>query len=295
MRGPHFNFAGSTALLFALALIFCQGILGQGILAGPSARPVRSGTFSDSFSLIYIQPSLLLTHGSRSMLAAAAAYQDAVQASPGSQAAPAPAAPGSATPAQPTKVELPEGDGKAIATEFCQDCHGLANLAKAHKSQDFWLETVQKMMDEGARLPQEDVDTLVKYLAKNFPPKEVAPAADAQIASPTAVPGPTAQAKKAELPEGDGKAIALENCQACHMLTNLTKAHKSLDDWRVSVQLMIDRGAIVRADQVETLIQYLARNFGPLPAGSAAAAPPAGAGTNSSSQSHGPTAAPAAP
>jgi mono/diheme cytochrome c family protein len=79
-----------------------------------------------------------------------------------------------------------------------------------------------------------------------------------------------------ELPEGDGKAIATENCQACHKLTNLTKAHKDLDDWKETVQTMIDRGANVPADQVDTLVQYLVKNFGPKDASAPApAAPPA--------------------
>ncbi len=74
-----------------------------------------------------------------------------------------------AKPAAP-KNELPEGDGKPIATEFCQDCHKLTNLASAHKSLDDWKDTVQMMMDRGSRLPPDKVDTLVQYLAKNFAP-----------------------------------------------------------------------------------------------------------------------------
>jgi len=77
-----------------------------------------------------------------------------------------------ASPSQPKPaVELPEGDGKAIATEFCQDCHKLANLAKARKAPDDWHDTVQLMMDRGSRLPQDKFDTLVQYLAKNFGPQ----------------------------------------------------------------------------------------------------------------------------
>jgi mono/diheme cytochrome c family protein len=87
----------------------------------------------------------------------------------------------------------------------------------------------------------------------------VAPATDAPAAG---TPAP-AKAAVVVLPDGDGKAIATENCQACHKLTNLTKAHKSLDDWKDTVQTMIDRGANVQPDQVDTLVQYLAKNFGP--------------------------------
>jgi hypothetical protein len=75
---------------------------------------------------------------------------------------------------------LPEGDGKPIATEYCQDCHRLTNLTHAHKSLDDWQDTVQTMMDRGARIPQDKVDTLVKYLVKNFGPEtEGAPAGSA--------------------------------------------------------------------------------------------------------------------
>ena len=77
-----------------------------------------------------------------------------------------------ASPSQPKPaVELPEGDGKAIATEFCQDCHKLSNLTASRKTPDDWHDTVQTMMDRGARIPQDKVDTLVAYLAKNFGPK----------------------------------------------------------------------------------------------------------------------------
>jgi len=203
-----------------------------------------------------------------------AAGQDAGQAAP---------TPPAASPA-PKPVELPEGDGKPIATEFCQDCHRLTNLTKAHKDLDDWKDTLHTMMDRGARLPDDKIDTLAQYLAANFGPKLATPAAGSVAAAPAApAPSPDAVTPSApapvkavvELPEGDGKAIATENCQACHKLTNLTKAHKSLDDWKETVQTMIDRGANVPADKVDTLVQYLAKNFGPKDASAPANPTPA--------------------
>ena len=209
------------------------------------------------------------------ILARTKAAQDAGQAAP-------PAVSPAAAPSAPKPVEMPEGDGKPIATEFCQDCHKLTNLTKAHKNLDDWKETVQTMIDRGSRIPDDKIDTLAKYLAANFPPKDAAPAAaNAVAAAPaTASPAPVAADSSAptaakavvELPEGDGKAIATENCQACHKLTNLTKAHKNLDDWKETVQTMIDRGANVPADKIDILAQYLAKNFGPKDA-SASVAP----------------------
>jgi cytochrome c5 len=187
------------------------------------------------------------------------------------QATTAPNSPSRPKPA----VELPEGDGKPIATEYCQDCHKLTNLMKARKATEDWRDSVQTMMDRGARLPQDKVDTLIQYLAKNFGPQTGAPPAGTALAATVSSDSPAAMAsqppKPVELPEGDGKAIATEYCQTCHKLTNLTKAHKDRDDWQDTVQLMMDRGASLPQEKVDMLVEYLAKNFGPK-----TAAPPAG-------------------
>jgi mono/diheme cytochrome c family protein len=245
-----------TAVLLSLLGL----VLGLAILAAPSAGLAKSGSAPRA---VFFGSAL---HASRAISAAdQGAAQDA-----------APAAPPAPKPA-PAKVELPDGNGKPIATEYCQDCHRLTNLTKSHKSKDDWAETVQTMVDRGARIPPENVDTLVQYLAQNFPPKTDAPATDAQSApssvaaaapvdasAPAAAPAAPGQAKKVELPDGDGKSIAVENCQVCHRLTNLVKAHKSLDEWHDTVQLMIDRGANIQPEQIDTLVHYLAKNFGPV-------------------------------
>jgi len=196
------------------------------------------------------------------------------------------AGPATTSPASPTQpkpvVELPEGDGKAIATEFCQDCHTLANVAKARKAPDEWHDAVQTMMDRGARLPQDKFDTLVQYLAKNFGPQAAAPAAGTSPGAAQSPDSPAATAvqppKPVELPEGEGKAIATEFCQDCHKLTNLTKAHKAVDDWHETVETMMDRGARLPEDKLDTLVAYLAKNFGPK-----AAVPLSGTGSPDSS------------
>src|SRR5271169_3648432 len=245
-------------------------IIGLGILSTPPKGQTQNGT-----TLRAALPGVLV-HDVRALTAVAprpVATQDAAQTSPPP-----------ASPAAPKPVELPEGDGKPIATEFCQMCHKLTNLTKAHKDLDDWKDTIHTMIDRGASIPDEKVDVLAEYLAANFGPKAAARAADAPPADPaTPAPSPDAAAPSApapaktivELPDGDGKAIATENCQACHKLTNLTKAHKSLDDWKETVQTMIDRGANVPADQVDTLAQYLAKNFGPKDAAAPTSAAPA--------------------
>ncbi len=251
-------------------------ILGLGILTPPS----HSGTQGGIAPRTALPRALVhAVHALPVATSRSAAAQDAGQSTPPPAAA-----------AAPKPVELPEGDGKPIATEYCQVCHKLTNLTKAHKSLDDWKDTIQTMIDRGASIPDDKVDILAQYLANNFGPKDAAPASTAPAAAPAtpAAPSPSAAVPNAaapsspasanatvELPDGDGKAIATENCQACHKLTNLTRAHKSLDDWKDTVQTMIDRGANVPADQVDTLVQYLAKNFGPKDASAPApVAPP---------------------
>lgn len=265
MRTPR-----NQVLTYSTLIAFLVGVVGLGILASPPRSHAQNGSTAGAASLG------ALIHRAHAIPAAAprpAATQDAGQA-----------APPPASAAAPKPVELPEGDGKPIATEYCQMCHKLTNLTKAHKNLDDWKDTIHTMIDRGASIPDDKIDTLAQYLVKNFGPKDTAPGANAPATAPsTPASSPDAAAPKSpapanavvELPEGDGKAIATENCQACHKLTNLTKAHKNLDDWKDTVQTMIDRGANVPPEKVDILVQYLAKNFGPKDATApASAAPP---------------------
>jgi cytochrome c5 len=271
VRTPGSHFSGYSALLAGLL-----SVVGLAILGTPAKSQARIAATPRAALLGARLPGV-------HVLPAAGAHPAATQDA--GQAAPPPAA-----PSAPKPVELPEGDGKPIATEFCQMCHKLTNLTKAHKNLDDWKDTIHTMIDRGASIPDDKIDTLAQYLAANFGPKDAVPAANALAAAPaTPAPSPNAAAPSAptpakvvvELPDGEGKAIATENCQACHKLTNLTKAHKNLDDWKETVQTMIDRGANVPADQVDTLLQYLVKNFGPKDASApSSAAPPSSTPAN---------------
>ena len=193
---------------------------------------------------------------------------------------------GPATAPAKGAVELPEGDGKPIATQYCQDCHKLSNLTNAHKSPEEWLATVHLMMERGCPITEDKVPTLVAYLAKNFVPvgekpadSGAAPASAAPDAAPAAAPAAAAPdaaqsttdapkpapAKGAvELPEGDGKPIATQYCQDCHKLSNLTNAHKSPQEWLDTVHLMMERGCPIPEEKVADLVAYLAKNFTPV-------------------------------
>jgi mono/diheme cytochrome c family protein len=258
VRNPNPEMSGYSSVS-----IFIACIIGLGIFVGPSRGQDRSVTSTALGVAGSVKPRL---HDFSSLAAAslhAAGNQDSSQ----------PAAPPAAATSPAAKVELPEGDGKPIATEYCQDCHKLTSVVKARKASDEWTDSVHLMMDRGARIPDDKVDTLVQYLVKNFGPQAAAPAQAAPVATPGASPNTPAATAKMELPEGDGKHIATEYCQDCHKLTNLVKAHKASDEWIDTVHLMMDRGARLPDDKVDMLVQYLAKNFGPTTAVPADAAP----------------------
>ena len=65
------------------------------------------------------------------------------------------------------------------------------------------------------------------------------------------------------LPPGKGKEIVLQACGGCHALKVVTSKRASKEQWSALVNQMITRGANVDDDDVETVVDYLASNFGP--------------------------------
>src|SRR3954466_1733970 len=63
------------------------------------------------------------------------------------------------------------------------------------------------------------------------------------------------------LPDGPGKALVENTCQACHALTNITSAGHTPKDWDTVVHMMINAGAKVAPDQVPVVVNYLAAHF----------------------------------
>jgi hypothetical protein len=59
----------------------------------------------------------------------------------------------------------------------------------------------------------------------------------------------------------DGQTLMQERCSVCHSLDRVTTAHKSLDQWTVSVQRMIAHGAQLNSQEEQTLVAYLAATY----------------------------------
>ncbi len=71
----------------------------------------------------------------------------------------------------PASVPLPEGNGKDAVATYCVQCHGLAQVVNAGHTPQQWQAVVNMMINDGAKLPKDQVAAVTEYLAKNFPPK----------------------------------------------------------------------------------------------------------------------------
>jgi len=64
------------------------------------------------------------------------------------------------------------------------------------------------------------------------------------------------------LPAGEGKALVQKTCAKCHGLEGVLRARNSKDGWAAIVDDMVSRGAEGTDDEIELMIDYLAKNFG---------------------------------
>ena len=67
-----------------------------------------------------------------------------------------------------------------------------------------------------------------------------------------------------DLPEGKGKDKVQEICMGCHGLEVITGQRASKTGWASIVDYMVSRGAGGTPEELQTIIEYLAKNFGPV-------------------------------
>jgi len=87
------------------------------------------------------------------------------------------------------------------------------------------------------------------------------------LAISIAVPAVRAQGA---LPPGEGRDVLATACSQCHTLNVIVAMREGPAGWKRHVYNMVTRGAQLNAREADTVIAYLATNFGP-------AAAPAGA------------------
>ena len=61
-------------------------------------------------------------------------------------------------------------DGETLLQNRCTECHDLQRVTDSQKSEAEWEETVERMIQQGAELNEEEKEVLVDYLAENYGP-----------------------------------------------------------------------------------------------------------------------------
>jgi competence ComEA-like helix-hairpin-helix protein len=71
----------------------------------------------------------------------------------------------------------------------------------------------------------------------------------------------TARAQTA-LPDGEGKKLATQVCTKCHGIETVTSHRFTKAEWSSEVDKMASRGATATDPEFDTIVEYLAKNFG---------------------------------
>jgi cytochrome c5 len=78
-----------------------------------------------------------------------------------------------------------------------------------------------------------------------------------------AVPARAQVAAPAALPPGEGRDVLATACSQCHNLNVIVAMREGPAGWKRHVHNMVTRGAQLNAREADTVIAYLATNFGP--------------------------------
>jgi hypothetical protein len=151
------------------------------------------------------------------------------------------------------KVERPDGPVWQVIRKNCTQCHGIDDYAFFALDRNGWqslLETKHKSpLAEGAPvLSEKDQTTLLDYLVAKF--------------GPTSTPFPRTYVPP-EITEffSDPEALLVLNrsCVSCHSLDRVLNSRYSADEWRVIAVQMKTRGATITNEDLERLVEWLAR------------------------------------
>jgi mono/diheme cytochrome c family protein len=70
-------------------------------------------------------------------------------------------------------------------------------------------------------------------------------------------------AQAQDLPAGKGKDLLEKICADCHGLDIIASQRATKDGWAAIVDSMVGRGASGTKEELDTIVEYLAKNFAP--------------------------------
>jgi len=82
-----------------------------------------------------------------------------------------------------------------------------------------------------------------------------------QTSEPTAGASPVAEESTGGESVLIGKTLLEERCTECHDLSRVTNKSKTLEEWKTTVERMVNKGSDLDMDEQEILIRYLAETY----------------------------------
>ena len=77
--------------------------------------------------------------------------------------------------APPAQADLPDGPGRLETERLCQGCHDISQSVSLRQDRNGWSATLIKMVGFGVKATDEELHSLVEYLAKHYPAGELPP------------------------------------------------------------------------------------------------------------------------
>jgi competence protein ComEA len=70
-------------------------------------------------------------------------------------------------------AQLPDGPGKAETQKLCSQCHELERSISLRQDRAGWQQTINKMVDLGAKASDAEIAATLDYLAAHYPADEL--------------------------------------------------------------------------------------------------------------------------
>jgi len=67
-------------------------------------------------------------------------------------------------------AQIPDGPGRDVTVKLCGNCHEVEVVKQYHLGKDGWTDTISKMIEKGAEGTDDQFNTVLNYLVKNFGP-----------------------------------------------------------------------------------------------------------------------------
>jgi cytochrome c5 len=150
------------------------------------------------------------------------------------------------------KVQRPDGPVWEVIRKNCITCHGIDDYAFYAQDRAAWQKLIAAKHSPGeADLSDTDVKVLLDWLearfgpaTKPFPRTYVPPEITTFFSDPEA------------------RRLMNRACTKCHGLERVESVRKAAEAWRVTLVDMRERGAQLSDEELERLVEWLARVWG---------------------------------